>query len=80
MFPFPVPDAFCFGYARLEGLILPDTGFVRITASHDGHMNRIGQGGKDCFHPTAEGTFPQHGGQKTVGTDPFRIGSEKSIQ
>ena len=80
MLPFPVPDAFRFGHARLGRLILSHAGFVRIAPGHHGHMDRVRQCGKDRFHPPAESAFLHHAGEEPVGIRMLCIGNEKRIQ
>ena len=66
--------------ARLRRLILPDAGPVRFAACYHGHMDRIGQRGKDRFHPPAESSFPEHSGQEPIRADPLCIRGKEGVQ
>ena len=80
MLSLPVPDPAGLGHPGLRGLILPHAGFIRLAAGDHGHMNRIGQGREDRFHPAAEGAFPQHSCQKPCRVQALRIRYKKRVQ
>ena len=80
MLPLPVPDPLRLGHAGLRRLVLAHAGPVRLAAGDHGHMDRVGQRGKDRLHPGAGGSFPQHFCQESLRADPSRIGSEERVQ
>ena len=80
VFPFPVPAAVSLVCIRLEGLVLADACLFRLAARDHGHMDRIGQRGKNGLHLPAEGALPHDARDRAVRGKGIGVGPEESVQ